>query len=401
MTASPPGTGTLRNRSDAYWPRFALIYGCGVLAATSLGKMTAIAPALSSELGLSLEQMALVTSSPMAVAAVAGLPVSHLLTRLPPRWALLGGCVIMAGAGLFGAAATGIVPLLAARLVESIGYLVVVTAAPVLIASTGEVRLRTSALAVWGTFLPVGLAAGAFGGGLLSGAGWRSWLVLEAAVAALVGAAASAALRSHRAATGPAASAAPGGDITNRLRGPLLLALGLASVSATIVATVSLLPTYLHQELAVSVPVAGSVTGAVSLTGVAGGVLCGWLLSRGVAARYAFAASALMPAGIAVAFLGSGGVTLAASGALLAALANEVVIAAIFASVPAVVATPSDIGLANGLLTQVGSAGSLAGPPLVGLVVLTEGGWQALAPSVAVLCLLGFLALRASVRPAN
>jgi predicted MFS family arabinose efflux permease len=380
-----------------------LIYCCGVLAATSLGKMAPISVQMSAELHISLDQMALVISSTTAVAALVGLPTSYLIGRMAPKWALVGGSVLMAVAGFLGSRTTQFGWLMVTRLVESLGYVAVVVAAPVLIVAMGGGSRRTSALAVWGTFLPVGLALGSFGGGVLSTVvGWRGWLAIDAGVVLLVGLLAGSALG---ASTGTLDEPLPGSPVIGtvhaglrRLARPLLLAVGLAVVSGTIVAVVSLFPTYLHEVHGVSTAAAGTLTGAVSLVGVIGGFLCGWLLNRGVPARRVFLATPLMPVGAAIAFIWAGPSVVAVLGAVLVALANELVIAAIFASTPQVVAVPSDIRLTNGLLAQVGSAGSLAGPPLAGFAVLTAGGWWAMAPTALVLCVIGTIVLRASVR---
>ncbi|MEU3413193.1 MFS transporter [Streptomyces sp. NPDC006658] len=397
-TAESPG-------SSAYWPRFALLYGCGTLAATGLGKFAPIAVDLRAALTLSLDQVALITSSLTAVAAVLGLPVSYLVARTAPRKALLAGCAVMAAAGLLEARAGHFWPLLGARLVEGIGYVAVVVAAPALIISMGGGPRRTTALAVWGTYFPVGLALGLFLGGVLSAfLGWRTWLVVQACAMLAVGTTAVLALGGRSPAAGAPAPAeaapAPARRTARRLLRPFQLSLGFATASGTIVAVVSLFPTYLHEVLHVPTSAAGTLTGAVSLTGTVGGFLSGWLLRRGVPVRRLFTGALLMPLGTAVAFLHWGGTGLAAAGAVLVALANELVVAAAFAMIPAVVADPADIDLANGLLAQIGSLGSLLGPPLAGFAVLAAGGWWAVAPTVLAVCVPGTLLLRASVRRA-
>ncbi|MFD0392649.1 MFS transporter [Streptomyces nogalater] len=103
-------------------------------------------------------------------------------------------------------------PLLGARLVEGIGYVAVVVAAPALIISMGGGPRRITALAVWGTYFPVGLALGLFLGGVLSAfLGWRTWLVVQACALLVAGAAAVLALggRTPAAAEPAPAEAAP------------------------------------------------------------------------------------------------------------------------------------------------------------------------------------------------
>ncbi|MFH8985587.1 MFS transporter [Streptomyces varsoviensis] len=407
--------------SWSYWSRFALVYCCGILTAMSLGKMAPVAVELRGALGLSLDQMSLVTSATTAVAALFGIPMSYLLVRFPLRWALVTGCLVMAAAGFLGSRTGGFGSMMATRLVESLGYVAVVVAAPAVIISMGGGVRRTTALAVWGTFFPGGLALGLFAGGLLSARfGWRTWLAVAAGALLVMGVVAAIVLgREHRAdddgeetgvedtgvedtgvedAGGGAEGRAGAAGARRRFVRPLLLALGFATASGSIVAVVSLLPTYLHEELSVSTAEAGTLTGGVSLVGAVGGFLSGWLLRRGVPVRRVFTASLLMPLGTAVAFLSSAGVALSALGAVIVAIANEMVVAAVFATIPAVVRAPADIGITNGLVAQIGSVGSLAGPPMASFAVLAADGWWAVVPTVLLVCAAGTVLLRVSVR---
>ncbi|MFE7121986.1 nitrate/nitrite transporter [Streptomyces sp. NPDC057654] len=395
----------------SFWSRFALVYCCGILAAMSLGKMAPIAVQLRGALGLSLDQMSLVTSATTAVAALFGIPMSYLLVRFSLRWALVAGCLVMGVAGFLGSRTGGFGSMMATRLAESLGYVAVVVAAPAVIISMGGGIRRITALAVWGTFFPVGLALGLFAGGLLSAwFSWRTWLAVAAVALLAMGAVAAVVLArparieadgAESAAAGESAANRPGAAGERRIRRltrPLLLSLGFATASGSIVAVVSLLPTYLHEELSVSTAEAGTLTGGVSLVGTVGGFLSGWLLRRGVPVRRVFTASLLMPLGTAVAFLSSAGVTLSAVGAMIVAIANEMVVAAVFATIPAVVSTPADIGITNGLVAQVGSVGSLAGPPVASFAVLAADGWWAVVPTVLLVCVAGTVLLRVSVR---
>ncbi|MEV0277896.1 MFS transporter [Streptomyces sp. NPDC050610] len=397
--------------SWSYWSRFALVYCCGILTAMSLGKMAPIAVELRGALGLSLDQMSLVTSATTAVAALFGIPMSYLLVRFPLRWALVTGCLVMAVAGFLGSRTGHFGSMMATRLVESLGYVAVVVAAPaVIIAMGGGVR-RITALAVWGTFFPVGLALGLFAGGLLSAwFSWRTWLAIAAAALLAMGVVTAVVLGRPARVDGDGIESAdasgsaedrsgPAGERSpRRLARPLLLALGFATASGSIVAVVSLLPTYLHEELSVSTAEAGTLTGGVSLVGTVGGFLSGWMLRRGVPVRRVFATSLLMPVGTAIAFLSSAGVAMSAVGAMIVAIANEMVVAAVFATIPTVVRTPADIGITNGLVAQVGSVGSLAGPPLASFAVLAADGWWAVVPTVLLVCAVGTVLLRVSVR---
>ncbi|MER6143970.1 MFS transporter [Streptomyces sparsogenes] len=415
--------------TDAYWWQFALIYLAGVMAATSIGRITPVSIALEDELGLSLGQVGLIASSVTAVAAVLGLAASVALRPLDPRRTLIGGLVVMGLAGLLVSRAGGFPLLLGGRLVESVGYVVVVIAAPVLVMGLGDGGRRTTALAIWGTFMPVGLALGAFGGGLLSAAfGWRASLAIAAAATLAM---AGAALRLPGAgarqdgpdtegpdAEGPDANGPDtegsdadgrGGDPVRgegprdrrarvrRLARPFALGAGFATISATIVSFVALYPTYLHDEFDVPTAAAGTLTGSVSFAGVAGGFAASVLLRRGAPMKYLFTAALLMPVGAFAAFGSAGGLGVSMTSAVLIAVTNELVVATVFAALPLVVRTSADVGVANGVVAQLGSVGSLAGPPLVGLVVTAADGWWAVGPALLVGCAVGVVLLRAAV----
>jgi MFS family permease len=64
----------------------------------------------------------------------------------------------------------------------------------------------------------------------------------------------------------------------------------------------------------------------------------------------------------------------------------------VFAAVPGVVAATDQVAVANGLVAQFGSAGSLLGPPLFAWAVAGQG-WRAVPALVAVFTLAGFALL--------
>ncbi|ASU78915.1 MFS transporter [Actinopolyspora erythraea] len=386
----------------AYWPKFSAIYASGVLAAASIGKIGPISGELRGELGLSISQVGLISSSVTATAAVLGLLVGFVTRSAGKKSLLLSGLVVMAVSGALLARLDGFAALLATRLLESLGYVVVVVTAPVLVMSLGGGARRTAALAVWGTFLPVGLALGSFAGGTVSAAlGWRAWLVVAAGAVAVLAVLVAATV--PRGTIGEEQEDDGAGAERTRsapleLARPLALSSGFATASAVIVSLVALFPTYLAESFGVPTAQAGTLTGLISLIGVIGGFVTSGLLRRGTRIARVFVVGVLMPVGALVAFAGFGGVVLSVGGAVLVALANEAVVAAVFAAVPMVVSSARRVGTANGLVAQLGSLGSLAGPPLMGLVVTGAGGWWAIGPVTLVVCLVGVALLRGSVR---
>jgi nitrate/nitrite transporter NarK len=84
-----------------------------------------------------------------------------------------------------------------------------------------------------------------------------------------------------------------------------------------------------------------------------------------------------------------GGSVLAAAGLMAA---NGVVVAGVYAAVPRVTAAPDHLGVVNGLVAQLGSAGTLLGPPLFAWAAAAAG-WRVLPPLVAAFAVAGLVLL--------
>jgi len=195
--------------------------------------------------------------------------------------------------------------LLVTRVVEGVGYLLVVVAAPALLVrlTNGEGQSdQAAALAGWGTVIPAGLAVGGAVGGMLAQAiGWRGWLGVTGALALLAAVAVAAAIppdpppapASARAATALRASRPllqrraglrlRGAGLGGGLGGPLLLAGGFCGLCLVGIAVVSLLPTFLVSQRHVGLGAAG----LVALASAPGSLAASWLLGCGAGLRRA------------------------------------------------------------------------------------------------------------------
>jgi predicted MFS family arabinose efflux permease len=390
------------------WPKVVLVCAAGLPAAIALGKLAPVGPLVRAELGLSLGQLGWAISAITAVAALLGTPGGAWTRRRGPRRTLVAGLAVMAVAGGAGATARGLGVLLVARVVEGVGYLLVVVAAPDLLVRLTQARPadRSMALAGWSTVIPTGMAVGgAVGGTLAQAIGWRGWLGVTAALALLAAVAVAAAIptdRSQAAATTWAPTPPP------RLRGagllgPLLLAGGFCGLCLVGIAVLSLLPSFLVSQRGVGLGEAGLATGLVALASVPGSLAAGWLLRRGAGLRPLAATMLVMPLAALLAFSQGGTATVAVGVAVAGAagimLANGVAVAGVFAAVPSLVDHPDQTALAIGLLTQLGSVGTLLGAPLSGSVAATT--WSAVAPLVGATTLvsLGLLLAASAQRP--
>ena len=378
------------------WGRLVLVCAAGVPAAIALGKVGVVGPLLRPDLGLSLPQLGLAVSAITVVAALLGTPAGLWTAGNGPRRTLLAGLAVMTVAAAGGAAAWGLGALLAARLLEGVGFLMVVVAAPDLLVRLSRGTDRAAALALWGTVIPVGLAAGGVAGGVLAPAlGWRGWLGLTAVLPALAALAVAAAIPPDP----PRRDGARPPLRLSGLGGTAPLAGGFCGLCLVGIAVVSLLPTFLVGERGSGLGTAGAATAVVAFASVPGSLAAGWLLRRGAGLRPLSATALAMPLAALPAFRGGGALTVAVAAAAAIMLANGVAVAAAFAAVPEVVSDPGQIALAIGVMTQLGSTGTLLGAPLFGAVVAAAD-WSAFAPLLLVVTLptLGLLLVASAWR---
>jgi len=371
------------------------VYGTGVLAAAALGKVAPAVPLLRTDLGLSLGQAGWLVSAITAVAALLGTPAGLWVRRRGGRRALLAGLAILAVTGGVGAAVPGVGWMLAARVVEGVGFLLVVVAAPTLLVEMAGREDHPAVLALWGTGIPVGLAVSAAAGGVLAPLGWRLWMAVPSALAVPAAVATALLVPPDTLGHPSAAPGRPAGGTRLRLadlRVPALLAGGFCAAVVIAGAVLAVLPTFLEEERRAGIAAGGTATALVALASVLGSLVAGWLLGRGVGLRALAAGGLLMPLASwpMVRAGGSFGGSVLAAAALLAA--NGVVVAGVFAAVPRVAAAPDHLAVVNGLVAQLGSAGSVLGPPLFAWAVVAAG-WQVLPPLVAVFTILGLVLL--------
>jgi MFS family permease len=192
-----------------------LVYGTGVLAAATLGKVAPAVSLLRADLGLSLEAAGWLVSAITAVTVLLGTPAGLWVRRRGGRRALLAGLALLAVTGAAGAGAPGVGWMLAARVVEGVGFLLVVVAAPTLLVQMAARADQPAVLALWGTAIPVGLAASAAAGGVLAPLGWRLWLAVPNALAVPAAVASALAVPAD---PSPATPAPPAGGSAPRLR---------------------------------------------------------------------------------------------------------------------------------------------------------------------------------------
>ncbi|MEV4324133.1 MFS transporter [Microbispora rosea] len=361
------------------WLTILVIYLAGVVAAMSYGKFSAVGPSMAGELGLSLSQLGWAISAVVGVGAVAGLPAGYLVRRLGTGRSLVAALALMVAASALSTAAGSFGWLLAARVAEGAGYLVVSIACPALILQLAEERDRGLALSVWATFVPVGIGLSTLAGGAAGEAfGWRGWVLLIAGLTLLMTVAVRVRLP-RTSASGAAAGPMPG---ARALAWPALLTVCFCLMVLVTMPVVVLLPTLLIDEHASSAGAAGALTSAISFAGVIGGLSVGVLLRRGVPLAWLAVSGLLVVPAAWLAYGADAPLATAATGAGIVSLENGLLGAFAFATLPFVLERLDHADVGTGMVAQMGSLGSLVGPPLFGFVAGASG-FGAVVPVIA------------------
>lgn len=374
MPASPvtPAAQSATARTD--WIAVTAVIAAGVLVSIQVGKLPPLLTRLREEFGLDLVLGGLLASSFMLIGAVLGILAGFASDRIGSRRALVAGVSITALGCAAGAMATGTALLLAARLVEGLGFVLTVVCGPSLLNGLTRPDQRQLALGLWSTYMPLGVTLGMLGA--LTVGGLFDWRGLWLALALLLLAAAFVIRYLIR---GAQVAAVPRRFQAAPLKrpGPWLLAACFACYTTQWFAIVTWIPTYLREggvsddlwiSLGAALVVAINVIGNTSSAALMHRGVPRWLiiavisLAMGILGMASFADGVSLTAKIAFAMAASG------FGGMLPA--------AVLASVPAHTREPGEIATVNGVVTQLLNIGSFIGPPALAALVAQFGGWS-------------------------
>lgn len=164
------------------WPRISLVVGAGVVSAFQVGKAPAALAAVQGDLALSLAAASWLISAFAILGALAGAPIGLAVDRIGARTMASLGLLLQAAGSALGALSPGFTALLATRVIEGLGFLCLVVAAPALIAGLAPIQIRDRAMALWASFMPVGLTVIMLAAPLLSIVTWRGFWFLNASI---------------------------------------------------------------------------------------------------------------------------------------------------------------------------------------------------------------------------
>jgi MFS family permease len=363
------------------WQLIGLLVAAGAVAAFHVGKVPPALPSIRAELGASLEQAGWLLSTVNLITALGGLAIALTAERFGHRRLVILGTALSCVASLVGAFLTSVDQLLVDRVVEGLGFIMVVVAIPTLVVRLANPADQRIALTFWSAYMPAGAGSMMLIASIvLPGTSWRvAWLVAAAASALVLAALLWKARPSRELDPQPVARR----DIVAEMfevatnGGALAIALCFGAYSCCWFAIVGFLPTLQVERLGFSTGTAAIVTAIVTVVNVGGNLGGGWLIQRGTPRVAVIAGAALSMALCAGAVFFDGVPDLLRL--FLAGLYSCVigaVPASLFTAIPLHAGRPQLVGAANGLLMQVSNLGGLLGPPITAALV-SAGGWPA------------------------
>lgn len=370
------------------WLIILIIVGAGIIAACQVGKVPMALSTVQDDLDLDLATVSWLISAFAVVGALIGIVTGFVADRTGPRRMAVIGLVVLGIGSFLGALAKGAPSLILARVVEGVGYLGVTVAAPTLIATIAPARIQERAMAIWAIFMPAGLTLVMLAAPLVKYLTWRGFWVFNAAVLigyailfgfALKGVTPQSKLRRPIARDIKETMSAPG---------PWVLACLFGIYTAAFFAVFGFLPSYLSERLAISVDSANMLSAVAIAASAGGNIVCGQLRAQGIRSTPLLLAGFVAMSLCAVGIFNS--VTPAAVVVLLCvffSFAAGLIPVLILASAPRFSPRPELVGATMGFIMQGNNVGVLVGPVVTGWAV-SDYGWHAVAPVVAVCALL-------------
>ena len=386
----------MRNPPATRWGTVFLILFAGSVGAAQIGKLPGALPAIRADLGFGLVAAGWLISTIVLVGAFAGIMLGMVGDRFGHRRMLFWGGALVCAGSLAGGAADDLTVLIATRFFEGVGYIAVISAAPVLIARAAADADRPLAFGVWSFYMPFGMSAMVALSPLFVSTlgGWRGLWVFNAALALAAAVFLSMALRDRRYAHVRSESPVAMADLWRTLRraGPWVIAVSFGTYSLVFLSSMAFMPTYLIEREGFSVLSASLLIALAVFMNAPGCLAGGWMMKKGVPGWLGVLAG---HAGMAVCAAGlyqpdipfelRYGLALALP--FFGGFIPPIVLARAQVHAP----SPALYGTTVGLVIQVISIGQLIGPPIMAALVAASGNWQSGAWLTLTACAAGLV----------
>ena len=347
-------------------------------AALHVGKLAPAISALQQALGTSLLQAGFLLSLVQLAGMSLGLALGAAGDRLGPRRSMLVGLCLLAVASGLGGAATGVTALMVLRAVEGFGFLLVVLPAPGLLRARVPAQRLSAVLGLWSAYMPLGTALALLLGPLcIQLLGWRAWWWLLGGLSLVVAWTLARAVPALAAARPVAGGWLASLGRTLAAPGPWLVAVIFAAYSSQWLAVIGFLPT-IYTQAGVPGAAMAVLTAGAAAANIAGNVVAGRALQRGVPARSLLLlgfASMAATATLAFAALGLPP-ALRYAAVLLFSGVGGLIPGTLFSLAVRVAPGERTLATTVGWVQQWSSMGQFVGPPAVAWVASQAGGWH-------------------------
>lgn len=370
--------------TTARTPLALIVIGAGVCAALHVGKLAPALATLQQALGMSLLQAGFLLSLVQLAGMALGLALGALADGLGGRRSMLLGLVTLGGASAAGGLSQGVAPMMALRVVEGFGLLLVVLPAPGLLRTLVPPERLSAMLGMWSAYMPLATAlALLFGPLCIQAFGWRAWWWGLGALSLLMALLLALVLARTVPAGAVAAARRPTGRWWAGLRqtlaapGPWLVAAIFAAYSGQWLAVIGFLPSITTQA-GLAAGATGVLTALAAAANIVGNVVAGRALQRGVPAlRLLLLGFVCMAAAAALAFAaGSAPAGLRYAAVLVFSGVGGLVPGTLFSLALRVAPGEGSMASTVGWMQQWSSMGQFVGPPAVAWVAGVAGGWQ-------------------------
>ncbi|MBT3926760.1 MAG: MFS transporter [Rhodospirillaceae bacterium] len=163
----------MTQEKNSKWPTILIAVAAGVITAMQVGKVPPALPVIAEDLELSRVTAGLVASLFFVFGAIFGVAVGGLADRFGERRLLFVGLAFLLLGTLIGGLIVDSGVLLATRVLEGVGYIAVTVSAPKIIFGAAKPADVPVAIAIWSTFMPLGMAIiMVVSPWLLDGIGW-------------------------------------------------------------------------------------------------------------------------------------------------------------------------------------------------------------------------------------
>lgn len=366
----------------AGWRTVLVIAGAGTVSAFQVGKAPMALSAIQSDLGVSLAVVSWLISAFAIVGAGFGAPIGLAVDRIGAKRMVVSGLLLQAlGSGL-GGMTGGAGPLILSRVVEGLGFVSVLVAAPTIIFATVAPGIRDRAIAVWATVMPVGMTVVMLAAPLFTYLEWRGFWMLNAAILLGYGLFFAASTRAEPT-TGHSQNIKEQLVRVAAAPGPWGLAALFAAFSAAFFAIFGFLPALLTDQFGLSQNLASTVAAiSVAASGL-GNLVAGALMSAGRRPIHVLTAGffAMVVFGFGVLAIDVTWPFVAGLAVLFSFMAGLVPVV-LMGCMPKLAPRPDLVGATMGFAIQGNNIGMLAGPATAGALAASFG-WGSVAIAVA------------------